>query len=38
MGDLEAGKKIDYTVHSEQNGLYLFVLEGKIAVANEMLS
>ncbi|WP_333575981.1 pirin family protein [Sphingobacterium sp.] len=38
LADIEAGKKIQYTVHSEQNGLYLFVLEGKIAVANEMLS
>ncbi|MGJ1378654.1 hypothetical protein ACR79Q_21130 [Sphingobacterium multivorum] len=38
LADIEAGKKIEYTVHSEQNGLYLFVLEGKIAVANEMLS
>lgn len=38
LADLEAGKKIEYTVHSEKNGLYLFVLEGKIAVANEMLS
>ncbi|WP_411972599.1 pirin family protein [Sphingobacterium sp. Lzh-3] len=38
LADIEAGKKIQYTVHSEKNGLYLFVLEGKIAVANEMLS
>ncbi len=38
LADIEAGKKIDYTVHSERNGLYLFVLEGKALVESETLS
>ena len=36
--DIDEGKKIAYTAHSEGHGLYLFVLEGKIVVANETLS
>ena len=38
LADIDVGKKIEYTVHSEKNGLYLFVLEGKILVENETLS
>ncbi|MGE8429439.1 MAG: pirin family protein [Sphingobacterium sp.] len=38
LADIDEGKKIAYTVHSEGHGLYLFVLEGKIVVANETLS
>ncbi|WP_293899301.1 pirin family protein [Sphingobacterium sp. UBA5670] len=38
LADIEAGKKIDYTVHFERNGLYLFVLEGKALVESETLS
>ncbi|WP_343557668.1 pirin family protein [Sphingobacterium sp.] len=38
LADIEAGKKIDYTIHSERNGLYLFVLEGKALVESETLS
>ncbi len=38
LAEIEAGKKIDYTVHSERNGLYLFVLEGKALVESETLS
>ncbi|WP_312340450.1 pirin family protein [Sphingobacterium sp.] len=38
LADIDLGRKIEYTVHSEKNGLYLFVLEGKIVVENEALS
>lgn len=38
LADIDLGKKVEYTVHSERNGLYLFVLEGKVLVANETLS
>ncbi|OOG18406.1 hypothetical protein BWD42_13080 [Sphingobacterium sp. CZ-UAM] len=37
IADLEEGNTISYTVHSERNGIYLFVLEGKVSVANETL-
>ncbi|MNE18128.1 Quercetin 2,3-dioxygenase [compost metagenome] len=36
--DLDEGNTIPYTVHSERNGIYLFVLEGKVQVADETLS
>ncbi len=38
LADIDLGRKIEYTVHSEKNGLYLFVLEGKVLVENETLS
>ena len=38
LADIDLGKKIEYTVHSEKNGLYVFVLEGKVLVENETLS
>ncbi|MDM1296004.1 pirin family protein [Sphingobacterium sp. N143] len=37
LTDLDEGKTIKYTVHSENNGMYLFVLEGKISVDQEIL-
>ncbi|WP_343562894.1 pirin family protein [Sphingobacterium sp.] len=37
IAELEGGNTISYTVHSEKNGMYLFVLEGKVLVANETL-
>lgn len=37
IADLDEGNTISYTVHSERNGIYLFVLEGKVSVANETL-
>jgi Pirin-related protein len=38
IADLDEGNTIPYTVHSERNGIYLFVLEGKVQVADETLS
>jgi quercetin 2,3-dioxygenase len=34
---LDAGKTVTLTPHSEQNGLYVFVVEGKVSVAGEEL-
>lgn len=38
LADLDEGNTVSYTVHSERNGMYLFVLEGKVKVASETLS
>ena len=38
LADLDEGNTISYAVHSERNGIYLFVLEGKVEVAGETLS
>lgn len=37
LADIEEGKTIEYSLHSESNGIYLFVLEGKVHAANEIL-
>lgn len=38
MGDFDAGKIIDYTLHKDNTGIYLFVLEGEIAIGDAILS
>jgi redox-sensitive bicupin YhaK (pirin superfamily) len=38
IADLDEGNTIPYTVHSERNGIYLFVLEGKVQVVDETLA
>lgn len=38
MGDFDAEKTIEYTIHQKENGAYLFVIEGEISVADERLS
>ncbi|MDF2476695.1 MAG: hypothetical protein K0S24_2178 [Sphingobacterium sp.] len=38
LADLDEGRTISYTVHSERNGIYLFILDGKVQVANETLT
>ena len=38
MGRLRYGKTIEYKMHQEGNGVYIFVLEGEITVAEERLS
>jgi hypothetical protein len=37
LADLSTDKSISYTMHGKDNGLFLFVLEGKINVGNEAL-
>lgn len=37
LGEFEAEKTIQYKTHRSQNGIYLFVIEGEIAVDNELL-
>jgi hypothetical protein len=31
-------KSIDYSIHTKGNGVYLFLIEGKISVGEEILS
>lgn len=38
IGELEAGLVKEYKLHSQNNGVYLFVLEGEIEVSNTFLS
>lgn len=38
VGDFEAGKSETYTLHSKDNGLYVFVLKGNITVDDKALS
>lgn len=38
MGELEAGQVTEYTLHSRENGVYLFVIEGEVEVRNIVLS
>lgn len=38
MGELEAGQVTEYTLHSRENGVYLFVIEGEVEVRNTVLS
>ena len=37
LADLDEGNSVDYSLHSKQNGLYLFVIEGEIEIASEQL-
>lgn len=37
LSDIETANDVTYTMHNKKNGLYLFVLEGKISVAEETL-
>jgi len=36
--DLEKTKSLDYKIHTKGNGVYLFLIEGKISIVNEALS
>lgn len=38
MGELEAGQVTEYKLHSRENGVYLFVIEGEVEVRNTVLS
>ena len=38
MGDLEKGKKLEYDWRSEGNGLYVFLLDGKVNVGDQQLN
>lgn len=38
MGSLDAGQKIAYKMHQESNGVYMFIIEGKVEVDGEQLS
>ena len=38
MGDFDTERSIEYCMHQEGNGAYLFVIEGKISVADEHLA
>lgn len=37
MGKYDAGQSLQYNTKKEGNGMYLFVLEGKVSVADEVL-
>lgn len=37
MGNLDQGEVVDYTTHNPENGMYVFVIEGEIEIANERL-
>jgi len=38
LTDLEEGKSINYKIHTKGNGVYLFLIDGKISVGNEIIS
>lgn len=38
MGKFDAGKIIDYKIHDKNMGVYIFIIEGKVEVAEEILS
>ncbi len=38
LADLEAGQRIDYTFQQPENGLYLFVIAGRLTAAGERLA
>ncbi len=38
LGDLSAGKEIDYTLRKEGNGVYAFILEGDVTIAGQSLN
>lgn len=37
MGTFHAGKDFEYTLHNKNNGVYIFVIEGKISIAQTIL-
>ncbi|MDR6300774.1 pirin family protein [Mesonia maritima] len=37
LGEIEAGKKIDYKLHNNSHGAYIFLISGEIEVADETL-
>jgi len=37
FGDIDEGNSVEYKVHTQGNGVYLFVIEGEIEVAEEKL-
>lgn len=37
LGSLDAGKELEYRFHKKENGLYVFVLDGELEVAGEVL-
>ena len=38
MGTLDAGIVKEYKLHSKENGVYLFVIEGEVEINNTVLS
>ena len=38
IGEIEAGKKIDYHMHQSHSGVYIFVMEGEVKVDGTVLS
>ncbi|MBK7104834.1 MAG: pirin family protein [Ignavibacteriae bacterium] len=38
LGDFEKGKTISYKIHNENNGVYIFNIEGKIKISDETLN
>jgi redox-sensitive bicupin YhaK (pirin superfamily) len=38
LTDLEKDKSLNYNIHTKGNGVYLFLIEGKITIDNESLS
>ena len=32
MGEFDNGRKIEYTIHAEHQGVYLFVIDGEVSV------
>ncbi len=37
LGRFDAGRKAEYTIRRQSNGVYLFVIEGRIKICGEML-
>ncbi len=37
LGKVEAGKKLDYSLHLERGGVYIFVIEGELEVEGEVI-
>ena len=38
IGEVEAGKTIDYKLHNKENGVYIFLIEGEVSVDGTVLS
>ena len=38
MGTFDAGKSFEYKLHQEGNGVYIFIIEGDVKVADNLLS
>ncbi|MCM4156520.1 pirin family protein [Gramella sp. AN32] len=37
MGEFENGRKIEYTLHNEQHGVYMFVIDGEVEIEGTLL-